>query len=69
MCHRLIHLLDPLIRLESLYHYVRKFHSLDHRRYVVVGAQHIPPLWWCCCRSNSARANAIWSDPFALRCT
>ena len=42
MCHRLIHVLDPLIRLESLYHYLRKFHSLDQRRYVVVGAQHIP---------------------------
>jgi lysylphosphatidylglycerol synthetase-like protein (DUF2156 family) len=39
---RLIHLLDPLIRLESLYRYLRKFHSLAERRYVVVCAHHIP---------------------------
>jgi lysylphosphatidylglycerol synthetase-like protein (DUF2156 family) len=39
---RLIHLLDPLIRLESLYRYLRKFHSLAERRYVVLCAYHIP---------------------------
>ncbi|MFZ1176083.1 MAG: phosphatidylglycerol lysyltransferase domain-containing protein [Mycobacterium sp.] len=39
---RLIHLLDPLIRLESLYRYLRKFHSLAERRYVVLCAHHIP---------------------------
>jgi lysylphosphatidylglycerol synthetase-like protein (DUF2156 family) len=38
----LIHVLDPLIRLESLYRYLRKFHSLDQRRYAVVSAHHIP---------------------------
>jgi lysylphosphatidylglycerol synthetase-like protein (DUF2156 family) len=32
----LIHVLDPLIALESLYRYVRKFHALDARRYVLV---------------------------------
>ena len=42
VAYRLIHLLDPLIRLESLYHYLRKFHSLAERRYVVLRAQHIP---------------------------
>lgn len=42
VCHRLVHLLDPLIRLESLYRYLRKFHSFDQRRYAVVCAHHIP---------------------------
>ncbi len=39
---RLIHLLDPLIRLESLYRYLHKFHSLAERRYVVLCVHHIP---------------------------
>jgi lysylphosphatidylglycerol synthetase-like protein (DUF2156 family) len=43
VAYRLIHLLDPLIRLESLYRYLRKFHSLAERRYVVICAHHIPP--------------------------
>ena len=38
----LIHLGDPLIRLESLYRYLRKFHALGRRRYVLVSARHIP---------------------------
>jgi lysylphosphatidylglycerol synthetase-like protein (DUF2156 family) len=42
LAYRLIHLLDPLIRLESLYRYLRKFHSLAERRYVVLSAHHIP---------------------------
>lgn len=42
VAYRLIHLLDPLIRLESLYRYLHKFHSLAERRYVVVCAHHIP---------------------------
>ena len=37
-----IHLLDPLIRLESLYRYLRKFHALSDRRYVVLCVHHIP---------------------------
>jgi len=37
-----IHLLDPLIALESLYRYLRKFHSLGDRRYALVSVQHIP---------------------------
>lgn len=40
--YRLIHLLDPLIRLESLYRYLHKFHSLGERRYVVLFAHHVP---------------------------
>jgi lysylphosphatidylglycerol synthetase-like protein (DUF2156 family) len=42
VAYRLIHLLDPLIRLESLYRYLRKFHALAERRYVVLCAHHIP---------------------------
>lgn len=42
VAYRLIHLLDPLIRLESLYRYLHKFHSLAERRYVVLCAHHIP---------------------------
>jgi lysylphosphatidylglycerol synthetase-like protein (DUF2156 family) len=34
--YRLIHALDPLIALESLYRYERKFHALDARRYALV---------------------------------
>jgi lysylphosphatidylglycerol synthetase-like protein (DUF2156 family) len=40
--YKAIHLLDPLIALESLYRYLRKFHSLDGRRYALVSVQHIP---------------------------
>lgn len=42
LAYQLIHLLDPLIRLESLYRYLHKFHSLAERRYVVLCAHHIP---------------------------
>lgn len=42
VAYRLIHLLDPLIRLESLYRYLHKFHALAERRYVVLSAHHIP---------------------------
>ncbi|MBV9639503.1 MAG: DUF2156 domain-containing protein [Mycobacteriaceae bacterium] len=40
--YKAIHLLDPLIALESLYRYLRKFHALDGRRYALVSVQHIP---------------------------
>jgi lysylphosphatidylglycerol synthetase-like protein (DUF2156 family) len=42
VAYTLIHLLDPVIRPESLYLYLRKFHALADRRYVVLCAQHIP---------------------------
>ncbi|SOX54389.1 DUF2156 domain-containing protein [Mycobacterium ahvazicum] len=42
VAYRLIHLLDPFIRLESLYRYLRKYHSLGERRYVLLRAGHIP---------------------------
>ncbi|KAA1247996.1 DUF2156 domain-containing protein, partial [Mycobacterium simiae] len=40
----LIHLLDPLISLESLYRYLRKFHALDERRYALVSLTQVVPL-------------------------
>jgi lysylphosphatidylglycerol synthetase-like protein (DUF2156 family) len=40
--YRLIHLGHSLIRLESLYRYLRKFHSFGQRRYALVSMRHIP---------------------------
>jgi lysylphosphatidylglycerol synthetase-like protein (DUF2156 family) len=40
----LIHLLDPLIALESLYRYLCKFHAPDERRYVLVSLTQLVPL-------------------------
>ena len=42
--YRLIHFLDPLIALESLYRYVRKFHALDARRYALISLTQLVPL-------------------------
>ncbi|BBX61222.1 hypothetical protein MSAS_03960 [Mycobacterium saskatchewanense] len=42
--YRLIHVLDPLIALESLYRYVRKFHALDSRRYALISMTQLIPL-------------------------
>lgn len=42
--YRLIHLGDPLIALESLYRYLRKFHALGDRRYVLVRLTQVIPL-------------------------
>ncbi|OBF71668.1 hypothetical protein A5750_19540 [Mycobacterium sp. 852002-51613_SCH5001154] len=42
--YRLIHVLDPLIALESLYRYVRKFHALDSQRYALVSMTQIVQL-------------------------
>jgi lysylphosphatidylglycerol synthetase-like protein (DUF2156 family) len=42
--YRLIHVLDPLIALESLYRYVRKFHALSARRYAVISMTRLVPL-------------------------
>lgn len=44
VCYVLIHLLDPLIALESLYRYLRKFHSLGDRRYALVRLTQVIPL-------------------------
>jgi lysylphosphatidylglycerol synthetase-like protein (DUF2156 family) len=40
----LIHLLDPLIALESLYRYLRKFNSPEQRRYALVSLHQLLPL-------------------------
>lgn len=42
--YRLIHILDPLIALESLYRYVRKFHAMDARRYALISMTQLLPL-------------------------
>ncbi|GAC1638500.1 MAG: bifunctional lysylphosphatidylglycerol flippase/synthetase MprF [Mycobacterium sp.] len=39
-----IHLGDPLIALESLYRYLRKFHALGDRRYVMASLTQLLPL-------------------------
>ena len=39
-----IHLGDPLIALESLYRYLRKFHALGDRRYVLLSFGQVLPL-------------------------
>lgn len=40
--HRVIAVGSPLIRLEPLYRYLRKFHALGQKRYVLVSLRHIP---------------------------
>jgi len=44
VCYRLIHFLDPLIALESLYLYVRKFHALGAQRYALISMTQLVPL-------------------------
>lgn len=39
----LIHLGDALIRLETLYRYLRKYHSLRDRRYALLSMHHLLP--------------------------
>lgn len=41
-----IHRLDPLIALESLYRYLRKFHALGDRRYALVSLRQVFPLMY-----------------------
>jgi len=40
----LIHRLDPLIALESLYRYLRKFHAIGERRYALMSLTQLVPL-------------------------
>jgi lysylphosphatidylglycerol synthetase-like protein (DUF2156 family) len=42
--YRLSHILNPLIALESLYRYVRKFHAMDARRYALISMTQLVPL-------------------------
>lgn len=36
-----VHLLDPLIRVERLYRYLRKFHAFDKQRFVMLRRRQI----------------------------
>lgn len=44
LCYTAIHLGDALIALESLYRYLRKFHALGERRYVLLSLTQVVPL-------------------------
>jgi lysylphosphatidylglycerol synthetase-like protein (DUF2156 family) len=44
ICYWLIHRLDPLIALESLYRYLRKFQTVNERRYALVSLTQLFPL-------------------------
>ena len=44
LIHTAIHLGDALIALESLYRYLRKFHALGDRRYVMLSLTQTVPL-------------------------
>jgi lysylphosphatidylglycerol synthetase-like protein (DUF2156 family) len=44
LIHTAIHLGDALIALESLYRYLRKFHALGDRRYVMLSLTQVLPL-------------------------
>ncbi|BDB42882.1 hypothetical protein Mkiyose1665_44230 [Mycobacterium kiyosense] len=44
VCYRLVHILDPLISLESLYRYLQKYHAMDARRYVLISLTQLVPL-------------------------
>ncbi|MFZ0832017.1 MAG: phosphatidylglycerol lysyltransferase domain-containing protein [Mycobacterium sp.] len=43
LVYHLIHLLDSQIALESLYRYLRKFHALGSRRFVLLSMRHVVP--------------------------
>ncbi|WP_310961604.1 phosphatidylglycerol lysyltransferase domain-containing protein [Nocardioides terrisoli] len=40
--YRLVHLLDPLIKVERLYRYLRKFHAFDQQRHVMLRWRQLP---------------------------
>jgi lysylphosphatidylglycerol synthetase-like protein (DUF2156 family) len=44
ICYRLVHLLDPMIRLESLYRFLRKFRALAGERYVLLSWLQVVPV-------------------------
>lgn len=39
---RLVHVLDPLIKVERLYRYLRKFHAFDQQRHVMLRLRQLP---------------------------
>ena len=44
LVYTVVHLGDPLIALESLYRYLRKFHALGDQRYVMATLTQVVPL-------------------------
>lgn len=67
MFYRLIHILDPLIALESLYRYVRKWHALDARRYALISMTQIVPLLFVLLSLEfMPRRRHLWSVPPAM---
>lgn len=42
LLYHVTHLLDPLISVERLYRYLRKFHAFDQQRYVLLRWRHLP---------------------------
>ncbi|MBN9618530.1 MAG: DUF2156 domain-containing protein, partial [Actinobacteria bacterium] len=43
-----VHLLDPLIKVERLYRYLRKFHAFDQQRYVMLRWRQLVPVALAC---------------------
>lgn len=43
LIHATVHLADPLVRLESLYRFLRKFHAMAEERYVLVRWREVLP--------------------------
>ncbi|TSE01904.1 DUF2156 domain-containing protein [Skermania sp. ID1734] len=43
VCYRLVHFGDPLLNLESLYRFLRKFHALGEQRFVLVRLRELVP--------------------------
>ncbi|TAM89757.1 MAG: DUF2156 domain-containing protein, partial [Jatrophihabitans sp.] len=41
LAYRAVHLLDPLISVERLYRYLRKFHAFDQQRYVMLRPRNV----------------------------
>jgi lysylphosphatidylglycerol synthetase-like protein (DUF2156 family) len=67
------HRLDRFIRLESLYRYLRKFHALGRRRYVVLRLRDLVPVaaamlsFEFATRRHSARRSNRWRPAGGLR--
>jgi lysylphosphatidylglycerol synthetase-like protein (DUF2156 family) len=68
-----VHRLDSFIRLESLYRYLRKFHSLGRRRYVVLRLRDLVPVaaamltFEFATRRRSPRRSNRWRPADGLR--
>ncbi|NUS44398.1 MAG: DUF2156 domain-containing protein [Mycobacteriaceae bacterium] len=61
--YRLVHLLDPLIKLESLYRFLRKFHALDGERVVLLRLRYLIPVALACLTLEFApRSSTVTRD-------